>query len=86
MVEHAWLMQDPRADSFEAQRAGFVDLLAAVDGPSQTVTLNRRIEAKAAQAMLLREAAFGLEREQAQSAEDRAEAQVAACRLLLLGG
>ncbi|MXQ07481.1 hypothetical protein GQ651_06430 [Alphaproteobacteria bacterium GH1-50] len=86
MVEHSWLMQDAKADTYAAQRAQFLDLLDAVDGPSTAQSLNRRIDAKAAQAGLLREAAFGRDRESAYHAAQRAEAIVAQCRVLLLGG
>lgn len=86
MMEHAWLMQDPRADEFAGRRASFLSLLEATADATDPLALSRRIEAKAAQASLLREAAFGTDADRAKWASHRAEAQLATCKLLLLGG
>ncbi len=84
-MEHAWLMQDPRADEFAADREAFLSLLEAAGGEGGDA-LNRRIAAKAAQASLLQQAAFGTDSDAALWARRRAEGQLATCRLLLLGG
>lgn len=85
-MEHAWLMQDPRADEFATHREIFLSLLEAVSAEGDGAMLNRRIAAKAAQASLLQQAAFGTDSDAAHWASERAETQLATCRLLLLGG
>ena len=61
MMEHAWLMQAPEAAEYARLRAAFLALVDAVDDGPGGVTINRRVEAKAAQAELLRMATFGTE-------------------------
>lgn len=85
-LEHAWLMQDSRADEFASHRRTFLSLLEATGADTDGAMLNRRVAAKAAQAALLQQAAFGTASDASRWANDRAEAQLATCRLLLLGG
>lgn len=85
-MEHAWLMQDPRAEEFDGHRQAFLSLLEAVGAEPDGAMLNRRIAAKAAQAALLQQAAFGTDSDASRWAGRRAEAQLATCKLLLLGG
>lgn len=85
-VEHAWLMQDPLSDEIEARRRAFLSLLDAMGAGEDADALARRIEAKAAQAALLRDASFGTDKDRAAWAESRATAQLAHCRQLLLDG
>lgn len=85
MLEHAWLMSEPAAD-YERTRDAFVALLEAVDAAPTATVLGRRIEAKAAQAELLRAATFGSDADQAEWARRRYEILLGLCRRLLLDG
>ena len=85
-MEHAWLVQDPRADEFEGYRDAFEALLDAVAGPADRDLLARRIDAKAAQARLLLQARFGGDGDESDWARTRAGRHLATCRMLLLGG
>lgn len=85
-MEHAWLMNDPAADHFAANRASFVDLATASMGPDQgRAVLSHRIDVKLAHAALLQQATFGTSRARAQSAKNMAARQLTACKSLLLG-
>ena len=86
MVEHAWLMQDPAAESIEADRERFLQLLDAVDDANAPHVLSRRIEAKVALASLLSAATFTMDAVAARRAREAADAQISGCRLLLLEG
>ena len=86
MVEHAWLIQDPRSDKYDEDREKFLALLEAVGAGTDPAALNQRIEAKVALMSVLNEARFGTDEARSMRAERRAEAQLAACRLMLLGG
>lgn len=86
MMEHAWLMESPRAGDYERMRETFITLLEAIDGGPGKVRLHRRVDAKFAQASLLHLATFSLEPEIAERAEEQVESHLAFCRGLVLGG
>ena len=84
-MEHQWLMSDPTSDQTAARRAAMISLLEATMAPDQGRTvLSWRIEAKHAQAQLLTRAHFNNDDEDAAWAQNRAEAEIAACNGLLL--
>ena len=84
-MEHAWLMGRDGA-LHEARRAGMVSLVEATMGPgSGRIVLARRIEAKAALAVLLARASFGGDATVTRRAGMRANRLLAACDALLLG-
>ena len=71
-MEHAWLMNDPRADDLAHRRGQFVDLLEAVvpdDQKRHALTL--RIDAKLAHAALLTQATFSEDSDRAEWAIGR---------------
>ena len=86
MMEHAWLMESPNAGDYERMRETFITLLEAVDDGPGKVRFHRRIDAKIAQASLLRLATFSLEPEIAERAGEQVETHLAFCRGLVLGG
>ncbi|MCF1707252.1 hypothetical protein L0V05_00340 [Tabrizicola sp. J26] len=86
LLEHQWLLSDPRADETERQRTAMLSLVeAVVPSGGEAEALNRRIEAKVALANLLSEATFGRLETTATQAARRSEELIGACRGLLLG-
>ncbi|KAA9007913.1 hypothetical protein [Histidinibacterium aquaticum] len=85
-MEHDWLVQSPRSDRTEAQRAAMAELLRAASPPSRgPEVMGWRIQAKASFAALLSRASFGRDPEDAAWAEARARALLATCESVLLG-
>ncbi|WP_299041772.1 hypothetical protein [uncultured Tateyamaria sp.] len=85
-MEHAWLINDQRADMFAADRASFVVLTTASMRPDDgRAILGHRIEVKLAHAALLQQATFATAPSRARAARDTALRHLAACRSLLLG-
>ena len=85
-MEHAWLMNDPRADAFQEDRASFVVLTTASMAPDQgRSVLGHRIEVKLAHAALLQQATFATSDAHANAARATAQRHLASCRSLLLG-
>lgn len=83
-LEHQWLLQDPQAQETERVRDGLRDVIGALVTDADRVhALGLRIEAKQAQAVLLRQASFGTDRARARWAADRARAQVVGCTALV---
>lgn len=79
-VEHQWLMRDAAASVTGAQKDQFTDLLATVvTDQNATALLALRIEAKQAQATLLRRATFNADARDARWAGARAAQGIAAC-------
>ena len=84
-MEHEWLLSDPAADRTGIERRNMIALLQTIAAPAALPTaLNIRVEAKHAHAVLLTRASFGSDRRDAAWAAHRAEANIAACRALLL--
>lgn len=84
-MEHAWLFVDRPSESIARQRANMIELLDLVDeGYTGREILAMRIDAKAAHARLLTRAAFNDDASDAAWALRRAEAQISACKSLLL--
>lgn len=81
LIEHQWLMGEPSEPAM-AEREAMLGLLDAAGGGQQAMAL--RIEAKAAEAALLRAATFGPESRRPWAAA-RAKALIADCRRLLSG-
>lgn len=86
-MEHAWLINDPTAEEFEARRGGFVSLLEATT-TSETAqqAINRRVSSKFAHAALLQVATFNLDEATSSAARRTATQYLERCELLLLGG
>jgi hypothetical protein len=86
LMEFQWLMQDPGADATMALRDQMLSLAEAAaqsaDGPVQA--MNWRVQAKAAQAALLSQAAFALDTRRAHQARIRAQSLTDECLSLLL--
>lgn len=79
-LEHAWLMSDRRATEIEHRRNLFIDLLNATVPPErQRDALSLRIDAKAAHARLLSQAAFAGDRDRSEWAVRRANSEIAYC-------
>ena len=86
-MEHAWLMNDDRADALEAQRLQFVSILQAIMPQDQArETLNMRIDAKLAHSAMLTTAVFGTDPKLARMAKRQAMLRVQDCQNLLLDG
>ncbi|MEM6636216.1 MAG: hypothetical protein AAF667_10015 [Pseudomonadota bacterium] len=88
LEHHLWLTDGAAAGRAAMQREAFADLLTAVlpgDPDAASSALNQRIAARAAQAALLRTAAFG-QNDAARSAKTLASQYIASCDRLLLGG
>ncbi len=84
-MEHAWLINDPQADAFEAQRAAFLSLLdATMPVGHERDVLAARIDAKMAHAALLTASTFGTTPDRAMRARQRANWHVTACQAMLL--
>ena len=85
-MEHQWLMGDPGSDRTQARQRAMVALLDTVTPPDlSTRAMALRVEAKQAQATLLRRASFGGNTSEASWARRRASKELAACTGLLLG-
>lgn len=87
MVEHQWLMSDPKSDATAALRDDMVQLMdaAMADGQAQQA-MAWRLEAKVAAAALLRRAAFGQDPALARWSQRRAVELVDGCRAIILAG
>lgn len=86
LVEHEWLMGTAGDGGTERRRDHFADLLAAVVPPGRAgAVMGWRIEAKAAQARLLQQAAFATAPAARDSARARAARLIAACDSLIPG-
>ncbi len=84
-VEHAWLMQDTRSATVEKQRENFVALLDAMTTrTARQELLHHRIDAKHAQANLLKLATFGTNPIQAAWARQQSQYYKDRCASLLL--
>lgn len=86
-MEHAWLMNDAKAQDYEQRRGGFVSLLeatATVDNAE--LVLSHRINSKHAHARLLQTATFGSDVAKASAARRTAKQYLDQCNLLILGG
>ncbi len=85
VMEFQWLVQDPRSDATQTRRDQMAELLEAVTAPEDRVrAMSLRIEAKVAEAALLRVARFGRDRQVADWAMARAERLVAECQALVI--
>jgi len=84
------MLQIPGSEDTARKRAAFADLVAAIlpgaksDGLAPRTVLNWRIEAKFAQARLLRLGDFGTELDARGAAHDRAERLLSQCDQMLL--
>ncbi len=90
-VEHVWLLRPAESPQSEAKRDAFLALLEAVepdardDGLPPHLLMATRVEEKAAQAALLRRAAFHPDPLAAEAALSAAQSRFAACRIWLSG-
>lgn len=86
-MEHAWLVNDPKASDHELRRRGFVALLEATVTPTDVRrTLSYRVNTKHAHSLLLQVATFSSDASKAKTARDTASRLLEQCDLLLLGG
>ena len=86
LMEHQWLMSDPRADETQARRAAMVALLESVTPMAERrQALARRIDAKFALAGLLTRVDFNRDPADAAWAAQRVEVEIAHCDALMLG-
>lgn len=86
-IEHAWLVSDPRADTFQSQRARFVSILDAILPAERAAeALHHRIEAKMAHRAILSDARFGTDPRRVRLAKRRAQTDVQICKTMLLDG
>ncbi len=86
-MEHAWLMNDPRADTLQSQRQRFVSILDAIMPSDRArALLSHRVETKLAHAAILTTARFGTNPRLSELAKQRAQIQIQACQTLLLDG
>lgn len=84
-MEHAWLVNDPRADELQSQRLTFLSLLeATVPMRERRATLNYRIDVKLAHSALLTTASFSEDASRAAKARTMADAYLLSCNRLLL--
>ncbi len=84
-MEHAWLMNDARAEELADLRLTFVGILEAIMPADQARdTLNHRIEVKRAHSAMLTTASFGTDPRRAKIAQRTARIKLDACRDLLL--
>lgn len=86
MMEHAWLMRLPEAETYAKMRSAFISLLEATDDGPEKIRLGQRIDAKVAQANLLRTATFQSDADLARMAREQSDLSLAMCRRLVLGG
>ena len=83
LMEHQFLVDGPASDITRRHRDALADILAALTpAGAEARVMGWRVEAKAAHAALLRQAAFG--RDPSRIAALRAERLVAACTGFLL--
>lgn len=86
-MEHAWLLNDPKAQDYELLRGGFVSLLeATVTAEEAELVLSHRVNSKHAHARLLHTATFGSDITAASAARQTASDLLDQCSLLILGG
>nr|WP_170539807.1 hypothetical protein [Ruegeria arenilitoris] len=86
-MEHAWLLNDPKAQDYELLRGGFVSLLeATVTAEEAELVLSHRVNSKRAHARLLHTATFGSDITAASAARQTASDLLDQCSLLILGG
>ncbi|NIZ09158.1 hypothetical protein [Pseudooceanicola sp. HF7] len=84
VMEHEWLLSRPGSEATALRRSRMLDLLEAVtEERNARRILTLRIEAKAAQARLLRRAAFSLVAAEASRAEAAAGKFMVRCDALL---
>lgn len=84
-MEHAWLVNDTRADALQAQRVQFVSILEAIVPPERARDmLNYRIDTKLAHSAILTTARFGTDARRADMAKKQALSLVRQCQSLLL--
>ncbi|WP_323785871.1 hypothetical protein [Thalassovita sp.] len=84
-MEFQWMFDGSKADATKAVRASLIDILAAMTPPGQArEVLNWRVEAKIAQAALLRRSMFNPDKRDARWAQRAAQHKIGACRSLLL--
>lgn len=84
-MEHQWLFGGPAADMAERRRDALIDVLDAMTPPDRfSIVLTWRIEAKHAQASLLKRATFNDDSADAAWARQRAETIVGGCNSLVL--
>ena len=86
-MEHAWLMNDARADVLHQQRQRFVSILEAIMPPERArETLSHRIEAKLAHSAMLTTANFGTNPRLSDLAKRQARVRLESCQTMLLDG
>jgi hypothetical protein len=91
LTEHQWLTDGPASEKTARLRDAFADLLEAVEpearaaGMPGTSTIAWRVGAKAAERALLDDALFATDPGRRKRAGAAAEANIAACRGLILG-
>ena len=86
-MEHAWLMGDGSADTYEGHRSAFISLMEATmpEGSGSRV-LHQRLDHKMAHASLLTLATFGTDARRARAASLAAKSYRLECEQLLLRG
>ncbi|MEP2889906.1 hypothetical protein [Tateyamaria sp.] len=86
-MEHAWLVNDARADTWQTQRQRFVGILQAIMPRDRArETLSHRVEAKLAHSAILTTAKFGTDPRRSRLAKKQARIQVQSCQAMLLDG
>ncbi|MBO9446969.1 hypothetical protein [Ruegeria sp. R14_0] len=86
-MEHAWLLNDAKAQDYELRRGGFVSLLeATTTAENAEFVLSHRVNSKHAHARLLQTATFGSDKTKASAARRTAKQYLDQCNLLILGG
>ncbi|MGV6803926.1 MAG: hypothetical protein ACWA49_06950 [Ruegeria sp.] len=86
-MEHAWLLNDPKAQDYELRRGGFVSLLeATTTADNAEFVLGHRVNSKHAHARLLQTATFASDEVKASAARRAANRYLDECNLLILGG
>ena len=84
-MEHAWLLNQSRAEELEQRRAQFIDLLEATVAPDRRrQAFHLRIDAKMAHASLLTAASFSRDPERSSWAIRRAQSEIDYCAGFLL--
>lgn len=86
-MEHAWLLNDPKAQDYELRRGRFVSLLEATTTANNAeYVLGHRVNSKHAHARLLQTATFTSDEVKASAARRAAKQYLDQCNLLILGG
>lgn len=85
IMEHAWLMRDTKAETYEAHRDEFISLLDAIGEQNET-TLHLRVDAKLAMSALLAQATFAGDPVASGRARHFVKTKIEDCRAMLLGG